>query len=568
MLEKLLCSNEEPSTSMTQTSKTTCQDAPDLDEFVHNFYTGYPNCKDFIVDFYTVTRNNGSNMDEIANDAVQIMDQRNGHIDLSDVCELSQKVNDEMRMDKVVSHVNENTNEINLDNNSHEANNITTTRQCALNRETMRNTEDSAQFLLHNDIPCSVRQNSDSSSSSSQENNVRNERVENYLTSNMSQMLGDSENLEIPSLQYLLNQVSHENTLTGKVSIFSLFNSFIPKFFQLTFFPNSLLDGECLNEISEHTDSGICTVISSENTSLYDKSPEEKKIFATNTETNENQNFDDEDIEENTSYSCSNLNSPKRKNSTISENSCICSLRNAKIVDHSLEVSNLTTNNVESKNGTRISSTFDGSNEEFIGVAYGNGQISVCDGNQPSFQINYSENWENLNINIDASSSRKEFWNDLKCENCPSTSQNIEKIGSKIEKFANEKIITKRARETEKQRKRHQRKYERSHKNHDEHTRQSISFNVQTIHLPRSTESSRSNSIDRLNPRLLSLGASLHPSQNTRQMPNFGSRSPHSSPRLQHFETRVNLNSEQRNAHSQRLYQNSSSQHKKLLDHR
>lgn len=541
MLEKLLCSNEEPSTSMTQTSKTTCQDAPDLDEFVHNFYTGYPNCKDFIVDFYTVTRNNGSNMDEIANDAVQIMDQRNGHIDLSDVCELSQKVNDEMRMDKVVSHVNENTNEINLDNNSHEANNITTTRQCALNRETMRNTEDSAQFLLHNDIPCSVRQNSDSSSSSSQENNVRNERVENYLTSNMSQMLGDSENLEIPSLQYLLNQVSHENTLT---------------------------DGECLNEISEHTDSGICTVISSENTSLYDKSPEEKKIFATNTETNENQNFDDEDIEENTSYSCSNLNSPKRKNSTISENSCICSLRNAKIVDHSLEVSNLTTNNVESKNGTRISSTFDGSNEEFIGVAYGNGQISVCDGNQPSFQINYSENWENLNINIDASSSRKEFWNDLKCENCPSTSQNIEKIGSKIEKFANEKIITKRARETEKQRKRHQRKYERSHKNHDEHTRQSISFNVQTIHLPRSTESSRSNSIDRLNPRLLSLGASLHPSQNTRQMPNFGSRSPHSSPRLQHFETRVNLNSEQRNAHSQRLYQNSSSQHKKLLDHR
>ncbi|XP_051155404.1 lateral signaling target protein 2 homolog [Leptopilina boulardi] len=559
MLEKLLCSNEEPSASMTQTSNTTCQDVPDLDEFVHNFYTGYPNCKDFIVDFYTVTRNTGNNMDEIANDAIQIMDQRNGQIDLSDVCEISQK--DKLKEEEKVVVVMETNSEKfsslaenssikennNLENNSHEVNNISTSRQCALNRETiMRNSEDNAQFLVHNDIPCSVRQNSDSSSSSSQENNVRNERVENYLTSNMAQMLGDSENLEIPSLQYLLNQVSHENTLT---------------------------DGECLNEISEHTDSGICTVISSENTSLYDKSPEEKKIFSNDAEQNENHNFDDEDIEENTSYSCSNLNSPKRKNSTISENSCICSLRNAKVVDHSLEVSTtLTTNGVESmKNNTRISSTFDGSNEEFVGVAYGNGQISVCDGNQqPSFQINYSENWENLNINIDASSSRKEFWNDLKCENCPpSTSQNIEKIGSKIEKFANEKIITKRARETEKQRKRHQRKYERSHKTtHDEHSRQSISFNVQSIHLPRSTESSRSNSIDRLNPRLLSLGASLHPSQNTRQMPNFGSRSPHSSPRLQHFETRGNLNSEQRNAHSQRLYQNSSPQNKKLLDHR
>lgn len=309
-------------------------------------------------------------------------------------------------------------------------------------------------------------------------------------------------------------------------------------------------------------------MISSENTSLYDKSPEEKKTFNDN-EPSESQHFEDEDIEENTSYSCSNLNSPKRKNSTISENSCICSLRSAKVVDHSIEVSSLTTNGVETtKNGTRISSTFDGSNEEFVGVAYGNGQISVCDANQPSFQINYSENWENLNLNIDASSSRKEFWNDLKCENCPSTSQNIEKIGSKIEKFASEKILAKRARETEKHRKRHHRKYERNHKIHDEHSRQSISFNVQNIHLPRSTESSRSNSTDRLNPRLMNLGASLHLSQNTRQMPNFGSRSPHSSPRLQHFETRGNHNSDQRNAHTQRLHQNSSPQNKKLLDHR
>lgn len=78
MLEKLLCSNEEPSGPITQSSKSsTCQDIPDLEEFVHNFYTGYPNCKDFIVDFYTVTRNTGNNMDEVADDVVQILEKEN-----------------------------------------------------------------------------------------------------------------------------------------------------------------------------------------------------------------------------------------------------------------------------------------------------------------------------------------------------------------------------------------------------------------------------------------------------------------------------------------------------------
>jgi hypothetical protein len=77
MLEKLLCSIEEASTPISQTSRSTCQDVPDLEEFVYNFYTGYPNCKDFIADFYTVTRNSGSNIDEIANDAVLILEQGN-----------------------------------------------------------------------------------------------------------------------------------------------------------------------------------------------------------------------------------------------------------------------------------------------------------------------------------------------------------------------------------------------------------------------------------------------------------------------------------------------------------
>lgn len=79
MLEKLLCSIEEASGTMGQTGG---QEVPDLEEFVYNFYTGYPNCKDFIADFYTVTRNNGSNMDEVANDAVLILEQDNSSSDI------------------------------------------------------------------------------------------------------------------------------------------------------------------------------------------------------------------------------------------------------------------------------------------------------------------------------------------------------------------------------------------------------------------------------------------------------------------------------------------------------
>ena len=75
MLEKLLCSMEEASTIPSSERGNSGEGDPDLDDFVYSFYSGYPNCKDFIADFYTVTRNNGSNMDEIANDAVLILEQ-------------------------------------------------------------------------------------------------------------------------------------------------------------------------------------------------------------------------------------------------------------------------------------------------------------------------------------------------------------------------------------------------------------------------------------------------------------------------------------------------------------
>lgn len=83
MLEKLLCSSEEPATTIT-TQQTTANNnnrqqqqetMPDLEDFVDNFYTDYPNCKDFIVDFYRITRNTGNNMDEVANDAVECLNE-------------------------------------------------------------------------------------------------------------------------------------------------------------------------------------------------------------------------------------------------------------------------------------------------------------------------------------------------------------------------------------------------------------------------------------------------------------------------------------------------------------
>nr|CAD7201560.1 unnamed protein product [Timema douglasi] len=65
-LEKLLCSSEEPNDYRTSdsnnpripldtTDDTTYPSVPDLDDFVTRFYIDYPNCKQFVTDFYTRT---------------------------------------------------------------------------------------------------------------------------------------------------------------------------------------------------------------------------------------------------------------------------------------------------------------------------------------------------------------------------------------------------------------------------------------------------------------------------------------------------------------------------------
>ncbi|KAK1137792.1 hypothetical protein K0M31_002286 [Melipona bicolor] len=188
------------------------------------------------------------------------------------------------------------------------------------------------------------------------------------------------------STQYLLNQISHENNVTAETA--HIQNS-LPnldsknlKFEADETLSNLLLDGEHQSEISEQNDSARLT-----------------------------------------------------------------SVKTVASLDHSIRVHDLHAANNETnatKHIPRISSNFDGTNEEFVGAAYGNGQISVYDSNQSSFQINCTRNWENLSSTIDASTSRKEFWSDLKCENSPSTSQSIEKICTKSEQYAQNDIAMSR----------------------------------------------------------------------------------------------------------------------------
>ncbi|KOX72935.1 hypothetical protein WN51_01865 [Melipona quadrifasciata] len=107
----------------------------------------------------------------------------------------------------------------------------------------------------------------------------------------------------------------------------------------------------------------IYTVTSSESASLYDKSPEEKGTFATENQ-QEGHCLDDENALENTSCPCSNLSSPKRKCSTTSDSSYVCSLTSVKTVaslDHSIGVHDLHANNEANatKHIPRISSSFD-----------------------------------------------------------------------------------------------------------------------------------------------------------------------------------------------------------------
>ncbi|KAK1137470.1 hypothetical protein K0M31_001979 [Melipona bicolor] len=218
------------------------------------------------------------------------------------------------------------------------------------------------------------------------------QQQDKYITSDF-EILGSSDSIEIPQTQYLLNQTSHENNMTTETAHVQ----------------NSLPDFNS-KRLKFEIDSGTRAVTSSENASLCDVSPEEKETFATENQL-EGHCLDDADALENANCSSSNLNSPKKKNLTTSDSSHDCSLTSMRTVaslDHSIGVHDLHANNEANvrKLIPRISSNFNGTNENFVGATYGNGQISVCDSKQSGFQLNCMRNWKSMSSSIDGSISR------------------------------------------------------------------------------------------------------------------------------------------------------------------
>ncbi|KAK1135581.1 hypothetical protein K0M31_000170 [Melipona bicolor] len=191
------------------------------------------------------------------------------------------------------------------------------------------------------------------------------------------------------------------------------------------------------------------TCYSTESTSLYDESPENKGTFRDREPAAGTHCLDDEDATENASYSCSNLSSPKRRRARPHRTACTSAASQARRQSHRWIIRS------ECTTCTRRTETHSADIVNLRRYERGVGrrrvrqreQISVYDSNQSGFQINCTRNWENLSSSIDASTSRKEFWSELKCENSPSTPQTIEKIWTKSEQYAHNDIALRQGRQ-------------------------------------------------------------------------------------------------------------------------
>ncbi|KAK1124493.1 hypothetical protein K0M31_006844 [Melipona bicolor] len=142
-----------------------------------------------------------------------------------------------------------------------------------------------------------------------------------------NEILDSSHNIEILQTQCLL-KTTHENNVTAETA--HIHNSLLgfdskKRKFQADKTLSSLLfDGEYRSRnISEQNDSGIHTVTSSESTSPYDESPQEKGTSAAEN----HQRAHCLDGEESASCSCFNLSSPKMKSSTTSRASAASQTR-------------------------------------------------------------------------------------------------------------------------------------------------------------------------------------------------------------------------------------------------
>ncbi|KAK0093237.1 hypothetical protein PV326_013994, partial [Microctonus aethiopoides] len=677
MLEKLLCSNEEPTVPISQTTKTICQQ--DLEEFVHNFYTDYPSCKDFIVDFYTVTKNTGTNVDEVANDAIETLNEASSKVEEKLYPERIKRRKREKKRKEISNKyftkknspqnfdVTTNSSSTPNDGRIHNSCTITTTATITTNvsstavsasnieltKNDLPSSGDQLKTLLS--APCQLQSYNYTANKQSPNTTIHVTDIDNNPGNSGTRILNNNfvdgvqandaaeifdadilpihdgtGNNQISQNQYLLNQVSHENNIIGnavhmETSLPDIDSRKLITEANKTLSTILLDGGECPNEISEQTDSGICTVISSENTSLYDKSPEEKKMFANEIDDECSTTMAEQPVHYNITHESTNCQIPSHLSSSIDQinhleqtdeiihpsqiqnakqmnqteqtdqlermncsttgHSCVSNHKSIhkniasmqSVNPHYQNFNSVTANDNDSNTATitsRISSNLNGTRveEEFVGMAYGNGQIPVCDSNQSSMAINYSDNWENMNFNKNPSASPNEFWHNTKCKNCPSTSKDVNTVDKSTEQHAEQKIST--ASESSKEIKlkaRNQRKFQKKKEKRridDLQTHNRLPCSVRCPHMPLSNESSRSNSTDRcLSLRITNFATSLHPNQNTRQMPNFGSRSPQRSPRLCHFEPQSD-SSHQNQSFNSRHLPNMSSHNRKLLDHR
>ncbi|XP_066588983.1 lateral signaling target protein 2 homolog isoform X2 [Prorops nasuta] len=551
MLEKLLCSSEDlgsggPGSIHAQPSNSVYQNIPDLKEFVYNFYTSYPNYKNFSIDFYTVTKNTGSNMDEVANDVVQFLEEE---VKINRYSVVNKTGKKDVEADYKKQNINSpklcfddaniSTNGFNNNDNKWEWENETANESSHgfyYDKSFIRSTESENELINSSEDSNGSHNSTELSPSFNILERRRmndNNSEEGSFAVDISQILENSENTEISQTQYLLNQVSHENNVTSEAvqvqNCLSDLNS--KKLISETnkTLSNFLLDGDSQNEISEQTDSGICTVISSENTSLYEKSPEEKKTFVNETRSNETEI--EEDLQENTTYSCSNFNS---SNSVTLKNPCLCQVRRTKTrssLDHSVNAAKSikTMSDDQRQSASNLLFNMEEANEELVGLPYGNGYLPISNSHHSNFQVNYSENWENLNLNIEACTTKKQNLNDSKHENYPSTSRNINMNGTKVQNHVQNQIATMKTRRE--RQKSHQCKNEKSSQTLYLRAHEIVPFSKNETRTTASIESSKSNSRDRyIKPRIINYGASLQPNQNTLQIPSFSNCSPRASP--------------------------------------
>ncbi|XP_012287561.1 lateral signaling target protein 2 homolog [Orussus abietinus] len=327
MLEKLLCSNEEPS------SKSRCANDSELEEFVHTFYKDNPNCKQLIVNFYTVPRNSMSTMDEGATDVVEMV--RDGH----KVIGLPSEKRSQRRRQKGKKHgdlkeVRFRHSNVNygLCKKDPEAK-IEAEKQFFDSRSHCKVVQISP--ARKGDYSTRHRHHSCTDMADEKEDVGKNPHLREWQSSldgSISSKVWEDglgnvcTGNEEPSVMDSHEQVSQEVEVTSEIVLDLDANQLITE--TNVTLSNLLLNGEYHVENSEQTDSGICTVISSENASLYDKSPEERDPFSREIRQDDQEGPGEGPIDAKEAFPGRDASSLDKDGYTVSGTSYVCGVSN------------------------------------------------------------------------------------------------------------------------------------------------------------------------------------------------------------------------------------------------